>query len=141
MIKKCIKQTREYCKHRIKMNEGFNFQSRLKELMEEKGITSNYAMAERCGVDRTTVGRWLEDDHIITLPTLQKICDGLEISFRDFFTTETSERRGNGFSFRLRQKWKALNTELQQKTFLDYGEFGLEKLETLTKEIQNSSLS
>lgn len=65
---------------------------RILDLCEEKNITIN-ALAYKCGLSPSTVYSMLniksQNPGIITI---QKICDGLEISLRYFFDCELFDR-------------------------------------------------
>lgn len=60
---------------------------RISQLCEEKEI-SPYALAMICGVDKSTVYSILgEKSQSPEVATIKKICDGLEITLGEFFST------------------------------------------------------
>lgn len=59
---------------------------RISELSNEKGITLN-ELANRCGVTPSTIySVMLPERKDISISTLAKICDGFEISIKEFFS-------------------------------------------------------
>ena len=60
---------------------------RITQLCEEKNI-SVYSLAILCGVDKSTIYSILgEKSKSPEVATIKKICDGLEITLGQFFTT------------------------------------------------------
>jgi len=60
---------------------------RISQLCEEKG-TSSYSLAITCGVDKSTIYSILGDkSQSPEVVTVKKICDGLEITLGEFFST------------------------------------------------------
>ena len=68
----------------IKAKIGF----RIKELRTEKNLTQE-AVAWKAEVDRTFMNHVENGKRNVSVDTLTKIiCNGLELSFRDFFNTD-----------------------------------------------------
>lgn len=60
---------------------------RISQLCEEKNITI-YALAISCGVDKSTIYSILgEKSKSPEVATIKKICDGLDITLGQFFST------------------------------------------------------
>ncbi len=61
---------------------------RLTELCSERGITIN-RLADICGITQSTFGNlFARKNTSPTVSTVKKICDGLEITLKEFFDTE-----------------------------------------------------
>ena len=56
----------------------------IKELCTERGWTY-YRLAKATGIPYSTLSNMIHRHNIPTIPTLQKICDGMDISLPDFF--------------------------------------------------------
>ena len=83
------------------MNAKDAVAKRIKELCIENGITVN-ALANLCGVPPTTIYSMLntksENPGIVSI---QKICDGLDISVRDFFNNSLFENLEQEIKYKL----------------------------------------
>lgn len=67
------------------MNVGQAVRERIAELCEEKHITIN-KLANISGITQSTLNNIMsERNNSTTISTIQKICDGLEITVTDFF--------------------------------------------------------
>ncbi len=67
------------------MNVGQAVRERIAELCEEKHITIN-KMANISGITQSTLNNIMSGrNNSTTISTIQKICDGLEITVTDFF--------------------------------------------------------
>lgn len=62
----------------------------IKDLCKERGW-SYYRLAMQAKIPYSTLNNMLHRDNIPTIPTLQKICDGMGISLSDFFADEIGE--------------------------------------------------
>lgn len=61
---------------------------RLKKLCSDRGIKMN-TLANISGVTPSTVYSLLDDSHrSITITTIKILCDGLDITLNEFFTSE-----------------------------------------------------
>ena len=59
---------------------------RIRELCDERGITVN-KLATICGITQSTLNNILTRDNTkLTVSTIKKICDGLDITLVDFFS-------------------------------------------------------
>ena len=54
------------------------------ELCRERGWTY-YRLSKATGIPYSTLSNMIHRHNIPTIPTLQKICDGMDISLQDFF--------------------------------------------------------
>ncbi len=67
------------------MNVGQAVRERIAELREEKHITIN-KLANISGITQSTLNNIMSGrNNSTTISTIQKICDGLEITVTDFF--------------------------------------------------------
>lgn len=67
------------------MNVGQAVRERIAELCEEKHITIN-KLANISGITQSTLNNiMIGRNNSTTISTIQKICDGLEITVTDFF--------------------------------------------------------
>lgn len=67
------------------MNVGQAVRERIAELCEEKHITIN-KLANISGITQSTLNNIMSGrNNSATISTIQKICDGLEITVTDFF--------------------------------------------------------
>ena len=63
--------------------------SRISELCSNKNISLNY-LCTNSAVPQSTISEFVQGrTQSITLNTLKKLCDGLDISIADFFDTDT----------------------------------------------------
>ena len=66
-------------------------QNRVRSLMEEKGIKSEYRLYKDAGMAQSTISSLLHSNTLPTLLTLQTLCDYFGISLSQFFFDETRE--------------------------------------------------
>ena len=67
------------------MTIGNAVRCRLLELCDERNITIN-KLSTMCGITQSTLNNIVSGrNNSTTVSTIQKICDGLEISITDFF--------------------------------------------------------
>ena len=67
------------------MDTSTAVRQRILELCAQQGITVN-RLATRSGVTQSTVNNIVSGrNHSTTVATIKKICDGLDITLRDFF--------------------------------------------------------
>ena len=73
------------------MNIGEALRIRILELCKQKEITIN-KLATICGITQSTLNNIVSGrNHSTTVSTVQKICDGLEITITDFFNSKIFE--------------------------------------------------
>lgn len=74
------------------MNVGQAVRKRIAELCEEKHITIN-KLANISGITQSTLNNIMSGrNNSTTISTIQKICDGLEITVTDFFDSPLFSR-------------------------------------------------
>lgn len=67
---------------------GTAVKNRIVELCEERDITIN-KLANMCGITQSTLNNIISGrNKSMTVSTIKKICDGLNITIRDFFASE-----------------------------------------------------
>ena len=70
------------------MNIGEAVKLRIVELCESRGITVN-KLSTLSGITQSTLNNIVGGrNNSTTISTIKKICDGLDISIREFFSTE-----------------------------------------------------
>lgn len=63
-------------------------QKRIMQLCDENDLTMN-ALARCCGITQSTLSNIMAGrNNSVTIATVQKICDGLEIDLPEFFNSE-----------------------------------------------------
>ena len=73
------------------MNIGEAVKLRILELCRQRDITLN-KLSTICGITQSTLNNIVSGrNNSTTVSTIQKICDGLEISIIDFFTSPLFE--------------------------------------------------
>ncbi|MBO5024202.1 MAG: helix-turn-helix transcriptional regulator [Clostridia bacterium] len=73
------------------MNIGTAVRLRIIELCKTQGITIN-KLSIICGITQSTLNNIVSGrNNTTTISTIKKICDGLEISIQDFFTSDLFE--------------------------------------------------
>ncbi len=73
------------------MNIGDAIRIRIKELCTERCITIN-KLSTLCGLTQSTLNNITSGrNNSTTVSTIKKICDGLEITIVDFFSSELFE--------------------------------------------------
>lgn len=60
---------------------------RIQELCSERGI-SIYRLAQLSDIPKNTLNNMIAEDRVPTVPTIEKICKGLNITLSQFFTSE-----------------------------------------------------
>lgn len=72
---------------------------RFKELCSDRGIKMN-ALANISGVTPSTVYSLLDDSHrSTTITTIKILCDGLDISLKEFFSSEIFDNLGKEIEY------------------------------------------
>lgn len=71
------------------MTSGQAIRKRITELCDERKITVN-KLSTISGITQSTLNNIISGrNNGTTVATIQKICDGLEITIRDFFNSDT----------------------------------------------------
>lgn len=97
----------------------------VKELCEERGW-SYYQLALKAGIPYSTLNNMLHHSNIPTVPTLQKICNGLEITLPDFFAGAPGDAHLSKEQETVLEVYSKLNRQ-EKQLFLAYGK-GLGKI-------------
>lgn len=70
------------------MTIGEAVRARILELCQERGISVNH-LSMICGITQSTLNNIISGrNRGTTVSTIQKICDGLEISITEFFSSD-----------------------------------------------------
>lgn len=70
------------------MTIGNACRMRIQDLCEERKITTN-RLATLCGITQSTLNNIVSGrNHSVTVSTIKKICDGLDITIQDFFNSD-----------------------------------------------------
>lgn len=69
------------------MNIGEATKLRILQLCEQKNITVN-RLASVCGITQSTLSNIVNGRNSTTVTTIKKICDGLEITMKEFFDSD-----------------------------------------------------
>lgn len=83
----------------------------------ERGWTE-YELAERSGMQQSTISSWYRKNMMPTLPSLEKICHGLGISLSQLLAEDDDLVSLTAEQKRLLNNWSRLNEE-QRKFVLD----------------------
>ena len=74
------------------MDTSTAVRQRILELCAQRGITVN-RLSTLSGVTQSTVNNIISGrNNSTTVATIKKLCDGLDITLRDFFNTEAFDR-------------------------------------------------
>lgn len=74
------------------MRIGEAVRKRILELCDERGITLN-KLATICGITQSTLNNIVSGrNNSVTVATIQKICDGLNISIIEFFMSPAFDK-------------------------------------------------
>lgn len=88
--------------------------NKIELICNKKGI-SKYRLAQDANIPYTTLTNMFKKDTMPTLPTLQKICEGLDITMAQFFTEEESRIDLTEQQRALLLLWDELPKEMQAK--------------------------
>lgn len=89
---------------------------RIKQLLEERKW-SEYRLAKECGISQSIITNMFRRNNAPTLPTLELICNALDISLSQFFLEGDDPVALTEEQKLLLSKWRTL-TEEQKKAFL-----------------------
>ena len=67
-----------------------NVIARIDEIMKKQGLT-DYQLSKLSGLSPSTISNMRIRNTVPTIPTLQSICDSLNVSMSQFFTEDDSE--------------------------------------------------
>lgn len=89
------------------MNELFIIE-RIKDICNQRQISS-YGLSKICDVPHTTIHNIIHNKNIPSLPTLIRICDGLNITISQFFREDISYEMLSEEELELLNLWNNLN--------------------------------
>jgi Predicted transcriptional regulators len=99
--------------------------SHIRELCKQKNW-SLYQLGKNSGITYSTINNLFTRNNVPTLETLQKICDGLQITMSEFFAVKTlTTKELTPKQLELIERWNALSPT--DKNLLDAYLTGLEK--------------
>lgn len=87
---------------------------RIESIRSKKGI-SKYKLAKDAKIPYSTLTNMYKKDTMPTLPTLQKICEGLDITMAQFFSDEGSNVELTQNQKELLVLWESLPVNLQAR--------------------------
>lgn len=88
--------------------------SKIESIQTKKGI-SKYKLAKDANVPYTTLTNMFKKDTMPTLPTLQKICEGLDITMAQFFTDDDRRVDLTSKQEQLLLLWDGLPKDMQAR--------------------------
>ena len=89
---------------------------RISQLRAERGW-AEYRLSEEAGISQSTISTWYRQNMIPTIPSLEKICEGFNISMSEFFSYDGSPFALTEDQKELIKNWDRLNP-LQQKAII-----------------------
>lgn len=92
--------------------------ARLRQLMKQQHM-SEYKMAKASGVPLSTINSLFHKGNCPTLPTLEGLCQGLNITLYDFFYEPGSDENIDAETRCLLDKWYMLN-EREKSVILEF---------------------
>lgn len=99
--------------------------ARLRQLMKQRGL-SEYKLAQLSGIPPSTINSLFQKGNSPTIPTLEGLCKGLNISLSDFFYEPNSQDEVEHETQYLLSNWKLLNPK-QKDALLEMIHVILEK--------------
>lgn len=91
--------------------------ARLRQLMNQHHM-SEYKLSQVSGIPLSTINSLFRKGNSPTLPTLEGLCKGLNITLSDFFYEPSLNNESDKESEFLLQHWKMLTTN-QKRVILD----------------------
>lgn len=82
----------------------------IEELRQERNWT-RYRLSKESDIPYSTLNNLLRRANILSVPTLQKICNGFGISLADFFSDKEGVRQLNEQQIALLKDYEQLNAE------------------------------
>ena len=99
--------------------------ARLRQLMKQRGL-SEYKLSQLSGIPPSTINSLFQKGNSPTIPTLEGLCKGLNISLSDFFYEPSTNDNIDRETQYLLRNWKMLNDK-QKEVFLEMIDLLLEK--------------
>ncbi len=88
--------------------------TKIESIRMKKGI-SKYRLASDANIPYTTLTNMFKKDTMPTLPTLQKICEGLDITMAQFFMDEDNKVDLTSQQKQLLLLWEELPKDMQAR--------------------------
>ncbi|MBQ8392790.1 MAG: helix-turn-helix transcriptional regulator [Clostridia bacterium] len=85
---------------------------RIRELLDERKMTM-YQLSQRAGIPQSTLSNLFLRNNAPTLPTLEKICNALDITVCDFFKTDEEAINESDFI----EEWNRLSVEEKRTVY------------------------
>lgn len=82
--------------------------ARIEQLCEKKNI-SRYRLAQKSGIAQSSISTLLNRKSVPTIQTLEKICDGLDITLAQFFTEDEEYPDLTSDQKQLLSDWNAMD--------------------------------
>ena len=90
-----------------------DIRARLRQLMDSRGWTS-YRLAKESGLSESTVSNIFNRNYSPSVPTLEAICRGLNISLQQFFTEDVTTGQITEEQAALIERWNMLTSQEKQ---------------------------
>lgn len=75
---------------------------------------TEYELAKHSGLTQSTISTWYRKNQVPTLPTLEKVCNGLGITLSQFFAEGDDLVCLTPEQQKMLDNWSALNTSQQE---------------------------
>ena len=82
--------------------------AKIEQLCEKKNI-SRYRLAQKSGIEQSSISTLLNRKSVPTIQTLEKICDGLDITLAQFFTEDEEYPDLTSDQKQLLSDWNAMD--------------------------------
>ena len=82
--------------------------AKIEQLCEKKNI-SRYRLAQKSGIAQSSISTLLNRKSVPTIQTLEKICDGLDITLAQFFTEDEEYPDLTSDQKQLLSDWNAMD--------------------------------
>ena len=86
---------------------------RIRELMDQRGM-SEYKLSQLSGISNSTLNSLFRKNNLPTLPTLEKICDGLGVTMLQFMSEGKETYALSSEELQLFEKWSTLTSEQKE---------------------------
>ncbi|PWM34792.1 MAG: XRE family transcriptional regulator [Clostridiales bacterium] len=86
---------------------------RIRELMDQRGM-SEYKLSQLSGISNSTLNSLFRKNNLPTLPTLEKICNGLGVTMLQFMSEGKETYALSSKELQLFEKWSTLTSEQKE---------------------------
>lgn len=90
---------------------------KIRALLKERNW-SIYRLAQVSGINPSTLGNLFARNNVPTIPTLERICEALDITLSEFFAEDSTLPPEERMDERMAKKWTAL-TPAQKQLILE----------------------